>query len=65
MNILDTKIQYYPANIEQTIPIGEVSLRDFINSHKNPKENVVKLFKDISEASAKGDKKLKDELKTI
>ena len=57
------KFQYYFSDIKSCKPIGKLSLRQFIESHKNPKQEIVELFTKISDAAAKGDLKLKNELK--
>lgn len=63
-NFLDkVKMDFYPADITKCKPIGEVSIREFIEAHRNPKPAIVELFTQISDASAKGDLKLKNEIK--
>lgn len=63
MNYLDTRFQYYPADVHKTTPLGTLSIRDLINAIKEPKENTKEIFKKIKEATIKGDLKLKSELK--
>jgi len=55
--------QYYPAEITKCTPINFVSLNQFLNSIRNPKEQTKKLFELIKEAEAKGEIKTKAELK--
>tara|TARA_R110002167_G_scaffold234388_1_gene439627 strand:- start:7167 stop:8099 length:933 start_codon:yes stop_codon:yes gene_type:complete len=57
------KFQYYHGDIKKSNPIGFVSLETFVDSHLNPKANLLSVFKAIDEASKAGDKKLKAELK--
>lgn len=64
MSYLDTVFSYYPANIETIKPIGKVKLYDYLFAIKNPKPEIVELFKQIEEASLAKDKKRKDELKS-
>lgn len=63
MSYLDTKFPYYPNDIRVVKPLGLVTLREFIRAVREPKNEVKQLFIDIREASAKGDLKLKAELK--
>jgi hypothetical protein len=60
---MDTNIQYYPASVYATKPLGEVTLRRFILANKSPKKEIQQVFKDIVKAVAEGDIKKKDELK--
>lgn len=65
MNYLDKiTFNYFPNNIETKRPLGVVSLRQLIDKIREPKESVVNLFSEIRSASAKGDMKLKEELKS-
>jgi hypothetical protein len=64
MSYLETKFSYFPANIEIVKPLGTISLYQYLKAIKHPKEEVIKVFKDIEAASLAGDKKLKDELKS-
>ena len=61
---LDTKFQYYPSDIRVVKPLGNITLYDYLYKIKNPTEQTVNLFKQIEEASAAGDLKLKAELKS-
>ena len=63
MSYLQTKFQYYPSDIRIVKPLGEITLYDYLYTIKNPTEQTVNLFKQIEEASAVGDLKLKAELK--
>lgn len=64
MTYLETKIQFYPASVYETIPIGTCSLNEMLQAIKNPKPEILELFKKIEQASKEGNKKLKDQLKT-
>lgn len=57
------KFPYYTGNIYETDVLGIVTLPDFINSHRDPSEKVVKLLKEINEATEAGDLKQKRLLK--
>jgi len=61
---LNTVFNYFPANIASTKPLGKVKLYDYLKAIKNPRPEIVQLFKEIEKASLAGDKKLKDELKS-
>lgn len=64
MSYLDeVSFQFFPARIWDAKPIGKLSLRQFLDVHKNPKEDTVKVIDQIKEAAQKGDLKLKDKLK--
>lgn len=63
MSYLDTTFSYYPAKIETTVPLGEISLYDYLYKIKNPRPEIVEIFKKIEKASLDGDKKRKAELK--
>lgn len=62
-SILDTNFQYFPGKIYKTKPLGEVTLRQFIEAHKSPKKKILELFDKIAEAERVKDFKLKAELK--
>lgn len=64
MSYLDTEFYYFPANIESKRPLGKVKLFDYLKAIKQPKKEIVTLFKEIEVASLAGNKKLKDELKS-
>lgn len=63
MSILDTKIQFFPGKIWLPKPIGEVTLRQFIESHKNPKPGIKEVFNKIAKAEQKEDWETKGKLK--
>lgn len=63
MSILNTKISYYPGKIWVPTPLGEITLRQFIESHKNPKENIKEVFNKIAEAEKNEDWEIKGKLK--
>lgn len=55
--------QYYPANIKSVEPIGEISVNQFINSMRNPKQKFKDIFKAIENAQNKSEKnQLKEHL---
>ena len=64
MSYLDIEFAYFPANIESKKPLGKVRLYDYLKAIKNPRPEIVQLFKEIEKASLANDKKLKDELKS-
>lgn len=55
--------QFFPAKIWEAKPIGELTLSQFLNAHKNPTQQTVDVISKIQEASRNGNLKLKDELK--
>lgn len=61
---LQTQFQFYRANIESRLPVGEITLYDYLYAIKNPKPHIEDIFKEIEKASLAGDKKLKAELKS-
>lgn len=64
MNFIDQiKFQYFPSNIWEAVPLGVITLRQFLNSHKNPKPNIIEVFSKIKEAARIGDLETKDKLK--
>ena len=64
-NFLDAvKFQYYPSSVYETVPLGFCSLREMLSAIKTPKDTILKIFKEIEEASKAGDKKRKDKLKS-
>jgi hypothetical protein len=63
MSYLDIQFQYYPANIKVVRPLGSISLYNYLYKIKNPTQETVEIFKQIEDASSKGDLKLKAELK--
>lgn len=58
--VLDTVFQYYPANIYAVKPQGTLSLRQLIESIRNPKDNIKEQFRLIRSET---DKKKRDLLK--
>lgn len=64
MEYLKTKLQYYPASVYETIPLGTCTLSAMLEAIKNPRSNILELFKKIEQASQEGNKKLKDQLKS-
>lgn len=63
MDLKQIKFQYYNSDIRSTKALGVLSLYDMLYSIKNPREEIVELFKQIEAASEAGDKKLKATLK--
>lgn len=63
MSILDTKIQFFPGKIWLPKPIGEVTLKQFIESHKNPKPEIREVFNKIAKAEQEEDWETKGKLK--
>ena len=55
--------QFFPAKIWEAQPLGELTLRQFIDVHKTPKQSTVDIIKQIKIASKNNDLKLKDSLK--
>ena len=47
MHYLDTIIQYYPASVYETKPIGVCSLREMFDKIRTPKPDILKIFKQI------------------
>lgn len=58
------KFQYYPANVKITKSLGELTLEQFIESVRNPKDKIKKCFLEIQAAAENGDEELKVKLKT-
>lgn len=64
MSYLDeVRFQFFPARIWEATPLGEVSLRQFLEVHRNPKPKTVTVIEQIKVASKNNDLKLKDSLK--
>lgn len=61
---MSTPISYYPASVYETVPLGVCTLEQMLNAIKNPKPEVLTVFKKIEEASKAKDAKLKAELKS-
>lgn len=53
---------YYPANIKITKPAGRVTLSQFVEANRNPKESIQELFKKIQIAEEKEKGELKQQL---
>lgn len=64
MSYLDkVRFQYFGAKIWEATPLGEVTLRQFLEVHRNPKPTTVDIIEQIKLASKNNDLKLKDSLK--
>lgn len=63
MSILDTTFQYYPSNVKITKTLGSTTLRDFVESIRNPKEEIIKVFNQIAKYAELGDLENKNKLK--
>ena len=55
--------QFFPAKIWEAQPLGELTLRQFLEVHKTPKQSTVDVIEQIKIAAKNGDLKLKDSLK--
>lgn len=64
MNYKNIKIPFYSGNIQFSNCLGQISLEQFLNSHQNPKPEILNLFDDIQDAARNNNLKLKNELKT-
>jgi hypothetical protein len=62
-NYMDLKFSWYNKGIKSVVPAGDITLRQFVNAIKNPKEKMREAFKDIEQAAINGNLKLKDKLK--
>jgi hypothetical protein len=63
MSNKEIKFPYYSGNIRFTKAIGHVTLEQFINSHKKPLPQIIKVLDKVAAASKAGDTKLKRLLK--
>lgn len=54
---------YFPSRVNAVVPLGLVSLQQFLDSHRDPKPEIVEVFESIREATEAGNEKLKAELK--
>lgn len=64
MNYLDDiTFQYFGAKIWEATPLGTVTLRQFLDVHKSPKDSTVEVIEQIKIAAQNNDLKLKDNLK--
>lgn len=59
----DIVFPYFPSRVNAVVPLGLVSLQQFLDSHRDPKPKIVKVFESIREATEAGDEELKAELK--
>jgi hypothetical protein len=57
------RFQYYPAAVWKIDPLGTLSLKQFLEAHKNPTPKIMEVFDKIKKAAFEGDLKTKDELK--
>jgi len=55
--------QYFPSAVWKPDALGFLTLRQFLESHKNPKKEIVEVFEKIKKAAAEGDLETKDRLK--
>ncbi len=63
-NFIDLiSFQYFGAKIWDATPIGKLTLRQFLDVHREPKESTVEVIGKIKEAAKNNDLKLKDSLK--
>ena len=63
-NFIDSvSFQFFPARIWEAQPLGELTLRQFLDVHKTPKQSTVDVIEQIKIAAKNGDLKLKDSLK--
>src|SRR5690625_1744049 len=61
--MLNITFQYFPGKIYETKPLGIISLKQFIDSIKNPKERIKDIFRQIAECEKNEDWKQKAYLK--
>ena len=54
---------YFSGNIKFTKALGLVTLKEFINAHRNPKKQTLDIMADVKKATADGDLALKRQLK--
>ena len=63
-NFIDQiSFQYFSSKIWEARPLGELTLRQFLDVHKNPKQSTVDVIEQIKIAAKNNDLKLKDSLK--
>ena len=61
INFIDSvSFQFFPAKIWEAQPLGELTLRQFLEVHKTPKQSTVDVIEQIKIAAKNGDLKLKD-----
>jgi len=53
---------FYPANVKITKPINTITLEQFVEANRNPKEEIQELFKKIQVADEKEKQELKQKL---
>lgn len=64
MSFIDSvSFQFFPARIYEAHPIGNLTLRQFLDVHREPKESTVEVIEQIKIAAKNNDLKLKDSLK--
>jgi len=64
MSYLDEiSFQFFPANIWKATPLGQLTLRQFLDVHRQPKDSTVQVIEQIKIAAKNNDLKLKDSLK--
>lgn len=61
---MSCQFPYYSGNIYKSEALGVVTIEQFIDAHRNPKDETYDLICDIRTATFKGDKEKKNELKT-
>jgi hypothetical protein len=59
----DISFQFFPARIYEATPLGTLTLRQFLDVHREPKESTVAVIEQIKIAAQNNDLKLKDSLK--
>lgn len=59
----DVSFQFFPAKIYEATPLGTLTLRQFLDAHRNPTESTVSIIEQIKIAAKNNDLKLKDSLK--
>jgi hypothetical protein len=64
MSYLDSiSFQFFGAKIWEATPIGNLTLRQFLDVHREPKDSTVEVIEQIKIAAKNNDLKLKDNLK--
>lgn len=59
----NVQFPYYSGNIKFSKAMGIVNLKEFINAHKSPSSNTVRILKEVDKATKAKDFKLKRKLK--
>lgn len=59
----DIFFQFFPARIYEATPLGTLTLRQFLDVHREPKDSTVEVIEQIKIAAQNNDLKLKDNLK--